>query len=190
MTRKLPLLIDFISMLCPDGLSVKWFYFFLSVFQVLDGLLAQYGTVENCEQGRTAKEAAFRMFSAPAVWRGEEEDGHAVSLCQQKPQLQMSGGPSLVAGAFFNCSPLLEGESRGGFGERTGVSPHRGRAGVVPTVPPASPGDRAGTLCFLGGSQPEALALPFELSVFLAVNTDSETAVVNVTYANREQTRQ
>ena len=26
---------------------------FLSVFQVLDGLLAQCGTVENCEQGKT-----------------------------------------------------------------------------------------------------------------------------------------
>lgn len=162
---------------------------FLSVSQVLDGLLAQYGTVENCEQGRTTKEAAFQIFSAPAVWRGEEEDGHTVSLCQHKPQLQMSGGLSLVAGAFSYCSLLLQSESRGGFGEHGGVLQWGGLA-LSPWHHQHPRGTCGDSVLFVG-SQPEAFALPFDfLAVFLAVNTDSETAVVNVTYANREQTRQ
>lgn len=63
MTRKLLLLIDCGSLVCPDNPSVKWVFFFSpSFFQVLDGLLAQYGTVENCEQGRSEKRCQLAVI--------------------------------------------------------------------------------------------------------------------------------
>lgn len=52
MPRRLPLSTDCISWVCPDCHSIMGFF---SVSQVLDGLLAQYGTVENCEQGKAER---------------------------------------------------------------------------------------------------------------------------------------
>lgn len=67
MTRKLPLLIACISWVCPDSHGIMGFF---SVSQVLDGLLAQYGTVENCEQGKTERRSqlAVEIFSSLAIW--------------------------------------------------------------------------------------------------------------------------
>lgn len=139
MTRKLPLLIDCISLVCPDNPSVKW-GFFCSLFQVLDGLLAQYGTVENCEQGRTEKKmptCVIEDIFCPSYFWGEEgEDGHAILLCQQKPQLKMSRGLSPVAGAFFYCSLLLKDESHAVALGSACACPRIGcQVGIIPTAP-------------------------------------------------------
>lgn len=70
----------YLNSLCSPFSFIHSFFLFLSLFslfspsfsQVLDGLLAQYGTVENCEQGTTSQCACYPFlyfYTYIVVWR-------------------------------------------------------------------------------------------------------------------------
>ncbi|KAG7227488.1 hypothetical protein INR49_005302 [Caranx melampygus] len=169
-----------------------------SLAEVLDGLLAQYGTVENVEQASEPRSLrrTIKTFREPSYLSPPRSQPLRFSVCAaQPPALSLftrlcpcslvTGGEVLLEESHVlvwhggGCR-WWGRERRGGAGAELAVSwpglgtmpgsahsPSLGQLGALTSFNPSKPADRLAP----------------------AVITDTETAVVNVTYATKEEAK-